>query len=65
VYLYAGRILSVELEFSGGEEGLVGGSEPVVEVDVDGDAHWECGSARAGTILRFGVEWESREPRSW
>ena len=27
--------LSVELELSGGEEGLVGGLEPAVEVDED------------------------------
>jgi hypothetical protein len=35
MYLWAGRTLSIELELSGGEEGLVGGSEPAVEVDED------------------------------
>jgi hypothetical protein len=35
VYLWAGRTLLVEFELSGGEEGLVGGSEPAVEVDED------------------------------
>ena len=46
---------------SGGGEGLVGGSEPTVEV-VDDD--WECSGAGAeGTsyVLRFGMEWESSE----
>jgi len=36
VYLWA---LSVELELSGGEEGLVGGSEPAVEVGADDSMH--------------------------
>lgn len=35
VYLWAERTLSVEFELSGGEEGLVGGEEPAVEVDED------------------------------
>ena len=35
VYLWVGRTLSVEFELSGGDEGLVGGSEPAVEVDED------------------------------
>ena len=35
VYLWVERTLSVEFELSGGEEGLVGGEEPVVEVDED------------------------------
>ena len=35
VYLWPGRTLLVEFELSGGEEGLVGGSEPAVEVDKD------------------------------
>ena len=35
MYLWVERTLSVEFELSGGEEGLVGGSEPAVEVDED------------------------------
>jgi hypothetical protein len=35
VYLWTGRILLGEFELSGGEEGLVDGSEPAVEVDAD------------------------------
>jgi len=35
VYFWAEGSLSVELQLSGREEGLVGGSEPVVEVDED------------------------------
>jgi hypothetical protein len=35
VYLWGGRILSVELELSGGEEGLVAGSERAVEAEAD------------------------------
>ena len=35
VYLWTGGTLLVKLELSGGEEGLVGGSEPAVEVEVD------------------------------
>jgi len=59
VYLWAERTLPVEFKLSGGEEGLVWGSEPALEVDEDD--HWECGSARAGMNLGVGVEWESRE----
>ena len=35
VYLWAGGTLSFEVELSGGEEDLVGGSEPAVEVEAD------------------------------
>jgi len=61
VYLWTARTLSIELKFSGGEQGLVGASEPAVEVDADD--HWKCGRARAGIILRFSVEWESCKRR--
>jgi len=64
VYLWTARTLSIELEFSGGEQGLVGASKPAVEVDADdADDHWECGRARAGIILRFSVAWESCKRR--
>ena len=35
MYICGMRTLSIELELSGGEEVLVRGSEPVVEVDAD------------------------------
>jgi len=35
VYLWARRTLLDELELSGGEESLVGGSEAAVDIDVD------------------------------
>ena len=38
VYLWTRGTLLGKLEVSGGEEGLVGGSEPAVEVDVDDSA---------------------------
>jgi len=34
VYLWTERTLSIELELSGGKEGLIGGSEPAVEVEL-------------------------------
>ena len=35
MYLWAERTLPVELKLPGGEDGLVGGSEPAVEVEED------------------------------
>ena len=35
VYLWTGKTLSDEFGSSGGEDGLVGGSEPAVDVDED------------------------------
>lgn len=59
MHLWKERILSVEL--SGGEKGLVGGSDPAVEVDMDDSMdRRERGSARAEAILRFNVE---RKPK--
>ena len=51
VYLWAGRILSVELKLPGGKEGMVAGLEPAIKLKVDVD-DWTA----TGNVEVLGLE---------
>ena len=49
MYLWVERTLPVKFKLSGGEEGLIGGSEPAVEVNEDD-------SMTTGNVIERGLE---------